>query len=268
MLNTFRLKSHLKQRSYVACKDQTRRPRILMLCLYYIWWAILVTMPGFHIKNHIEKMGQTHCEDVEWRDLCQSQGTTAVDKSLKALVISSIKRMRMIDSAGASAGQVCVCVCVCVCPLPWRRSCICPREQPPRLSATGAAGWTLARKRLSFAGNSAVAYSSLNLLLQTDRQTDGDVSDRHLIICSTDDWKIQNYWKKSNNKQRLFHRHSIKTSEVNTSTSIVLRYHIERLLETVKTPKIFSIYLILNCGQLMIFNNVGNQKVDGSHWLA
>ncbi len=172
MLNTFRLKSDLKQRSYVACKDQTRRTRILMLCLYYIWWAILVTMPGFHIKNHIEKMSQTHCEDVEWCDLCQSQGTTAVDKSLKALVISSIKRMRMIDSAGASAGQVCVCVCVCVCPLPWRRSCICPRERPPRLSATGAAGWTLARKRLSFAGNSAVAYSSLNLLLQTDRQTE------------------------------------------------------------------------------------------------
>lgn len=116
----------------------------------------------FPYKNHIEKMGHTHCEVVAWRDLCQTQVTTAVDKSLKALVISSIKRMRMIDS--------CTGVCVCVCPLPWRRSCICPRERPPRLSATGAAGWTLARKRLSFAGNSAVAYSSLNLLLQTDRR--------------------------------------------------------------------------------------------------
>lgn len=185
-------------------------------------------------------MGHTHCEVVAWRDLCQTQVTTAVDKSLKALVISSIKRMRMIDS--------CTGVCVCVCPLPWRRSCICPRERPPRLSATGAAGWTLARKRLSFAGNSAVAYSSLNLLLQTDRRRR---SDRHLIICSTEDWTFQNYWNKSNNKQRLFHRHSIKTSEVNTSTSIALRYHIERFLETVKTPHIFSIYLILNCGQLI-----------------
>lgn len=47
---------------------------------------------------------------------------------------------------------------------PWLQSYICHCGPPPRLSATGAADSTPARRRLSSGGSSAVAYSSLSSL--------------------------------------------------------------------------------------------------------
>ena len=129
-----------------------------------------------------------------------------VSQACECATVRSLPCMRVcvfVKNGDILCMQVCLCVKKRGGGSPWLQSCICRCGPPPRLSATGAADSTQARRCLSSAGSSAVAYSLLSSLWGGKR----DILLKHTVktakSSAAKNKKVQNWrgsWRNANNR--------------------------------------------------------------------